>query len=137
MKKVTLWAGRLIPVCLVLIAVFVCTQVDDWGRDLITNYAGIEVTVENKDRNECIEATKTAINGLGWTLLDETPTHCVFHAVRTSSLGFKDDIFVYFTGMLDGSTIIRFWSSSRTGFADLGQNPRNIVKLIKAIDKEL
>jgi len=130
-SKIAKWAGRVISASLVMLAIFVFTQVDDWGRDLTTNYAGLEVSAY-KDRNECVEATLAAIKELGWVLVDDAP----IHAVRSSTLGFKDDVYVYITGFGD-ITIIRFWSKSRVGIGDLGQNPRNIVDLLLEVDIQL
>jgi hypothetical protein len=133
MKKSNLriWAGRVISASLVVLAIFVFTQVDDWSRDLTTNYAGLEVSTYN-DRNECVEATLKAIKELGWVLIDDAP----IHAVRSSTMGFKDDVYVYITGFGD-VTIIRVWSKSRVGIGDLGQNPRNIVAFLQEVDKQL
>ncbi len=129
MKK---WISRTVMVLIAILVIFVVSQVDNWDRDLFINYAGHTVYVEN-NRNECVAATLKAIKDLdNWERID----CCGLHAVRTSRLGFKDDVYIYITG-LDKSTEIRVWSKSRIGIGDLGQNPRNIVQLLKKIGSNL
>ena len=59
------------------------------------------------------------------------------HAVRESRIfRFKDDVTVNLSTQNNG-TEARFESASRVGKSDLGQNPRNLRELLKAVNEEL
>lgn len=70
-----------------------------------------------------------------WTLERKEDGH--IHAIRQSRLfRFKDDVTVSLASQGTG-TEARFESASRVGKGDLGQNPRNLRELLKAINENL
>ena len=71
-----------------------------------------------------------------WTLEHSSETE--IRAVRESRLfGFGDDVTVRLQTLLPGGTRAELRSASRFGVWDLGQNGRNLRKLLEAIDREL
>ena len=58
-------------------------------------------------------------------------------AVRTTRLlRFRDDVTARVTPAPDGARL-ELTSASRVGKGDLGQNPRNIEELVRAVDREV
>jgi uncharacterized protein (DUF1499 family) len=139
----------LIGACLLLavVAVAVVAQVEDWRRDLTTNYAE---TGENSpeprlqplqsalDPPALAERTQAAVKPLAnWSLASQTTEGDIvkLHFVRTTPLmRFKDDIHVRIEPATGGSEL-NASSRSRVGKGDLGQNPRNLRELLAAVRK--
>ena len=126
--------------CLVLL-------VDDWGRDLTTNWA----TTDAEAADELLRPLKlagsseevvTAIRDWAetqshWLVADEQPTGNVtaVHLVRTTRLmRFRDDVTVR-VQTLEAGTLVTAESRSRTGRADFGQNPRNLREILGALQE--
>ncbi len=132
LRRIIKWTCNAALVAILIVFTCLLWQVDNWERDLFTNYAGLTVVCDTTT-DEAAEAARTTIKYLpGWELLDGPG----IHAVRTTKLGFKDDIYVY-VDTIGETTSVRIWSKSRTGMADFGQNPRNIMELLLELDKEL
>lgn len=136
---------KLLLVLLVLLvlvpALAVVLQVDDWSRDLTQNTAatgsnapeGLRPLESSLSAADCVELIKAAAAGLPrWELATENgPT---LNFVRSSGLfGFKDDIGVRVEDAGEKRRI-HATSASRLGKADFGQNPRNLRLLLSAIE---
>ena len=134
----------LIVVGIVLIAAVagVAWQVDDWRRDLSTNFAGtsddgadelLRPVRTSHRRERVIELVKESAAALSqWALVDvqSSSDRTTLHFVRTTPLlRFKDDIQVTVADTASGATI-HAESKSRVGRGDLGQNPRNLKELL-------
>ena len=120
-------------------------QVDDWRRDLTTNVAETDPEAEDPllrplELRRSVEETAVLIEhaaaGLSrWDVLDVAvdSAEAELHLVRTSRLfRFRDDVTVWVEGR-GGGCAIRARSASRVGRGDLGQNPRNLRVLMRAI----
>jgi len=120
-------------------------QVDDWSRDLTTNVA--ETDPEAKDPllrplelRRSVSETAPLIEHAAaalprWDGVDVAvdSAGAVLHLVRTSGLfRLRDDVTVWVEGRRGGCEI-RARSASRVGSGDLGQNPRNLRVLMRAI----
>ena len=130
---------------LLLLFVFVAMQVEDWSRDLTTNYAA--TAADAKDQRlrpidstlppaELAERVQRAADSLkNWRLASqEAAAEAVqLHFVRTTPvLRFQDDIRVHIKPRQAGSQLSAE-SRSRIGKGDLGQNPRNLRELLDAV----
>ena len=82
-----------------------------------------------------LSAVRRAVERLPrWTLGDSVGEEV--RAVRTTRLlRFRDDVTAKVSPSPEG-TRLELTSASRVGRGDLGQNPRNIRELIRAIDRE-
>ena len=135
--------GLIITVA-ILIGIFavIARQVEDWKRDLRTNFAATSDDAKDpllrpvrtsEPRPQLVELLKNSADDLvGWELKDElTATdQTTLYFVRTTPLfRFKDDIRVTVAEDASG-TILYAESKSRLGRGDLGQNPRNLKELL-------
>lgn len=86
---------------------------------------------------ELLDAAGRAVSALSnWTLTAREDN--VLRAVRaTRLLRFKDDVTVTVEPQETRKTRLELYSASRIGKSDLGQNPRNLRELTRAIDAEL
>jgi uncharacterized protein (DUF1499 family) len=122
-------------------------QVEDWSRDLSTNFA--ETSKEAKDPrlhpvvtsrstdevNDAIE--KFVANHASWSSAELPADNSTLQLVRTSKLmRYKDDVTVTLSTLEDGGTLIEAKSQSRVGKGDFGQNPRNLRMLLEAMRTE-
>jgi len=121
-------------------------QIDDWGRDLSTNHAAtrmdaaepllrpLDVPAPAAEVRAAIE--EFANRDASWQIANlpaELSNDDVMHLVRVSRLfRFADDVHV-FLQPTDTGTRIDITSRSRIGKGDLGQNPRNIRALMRAL----
>ena len=140
----------LLAVGLIVLAIFgvVAWQVDDWGRDLTTNRAATsidagDVSLRSLELPASTEEIRAAIIqfversesweiGVGEDANDEKDGEVIL-LVRTSRLfRFADDVHVSLQPTAVG-TRVDVASQSRVGKGDLGQNPRNIRKLLQAL----
>ena len=143
------WAIGILAAGALTLVVILAMYVEDWSRDLTTNYARTSNDADDEllrplllpltvaDAAERVKAAATSLSG--WNLADESDTEGTpqktLHFVRTTSiLRFHDDVIVTITGEGDDS-LIEMESQSRVGRGDLGQNPRNISELHRAILK--
>lgn len=135
----------LAALALVAIAAILVTHVEDWSRDLTTNYAATSDDARD-ERLRTIQAASVP-EVLGdqvvqaaaalprWELIEQTGEAGAIrlHFVRTTGLvGYKDDIRVRIEPAGTGSRLSAE-SQSRVGKGDLGQNPRNLRELLGAI----
>jgi hypothetical protein len=118
--------------------------VDDWQRDLNTNFAvtSDEPAAPLPARRSDLPPAELAKDVIaaaaklpGWRLdkLVEGEGIVTLRFIRTTRLlRFKDDIEVSISPWAEGS-ILRAESRSRIGRGDLGQNPRNLRELLAAV----
>lgn len=113
-------------------------------------YAGVETATQQRaaypelqtlrysqSKSELVEATKQAIDNLGWELVNIDADKGVIEATDTTAwFGFKDDVVVRIT---DNSSerLVDIRSKSRVGGSDLGKNAARIHKLIEELDRIL
>ena len=113
-------------------------------------YAGVEVATQQRaaypelqtlnypqSKSELVEATKQAIDHLGWQLVNIDADQGIIEATdRTMWFGFKDDVIVRITD--NGSErLVDIRSKSRVGGSDLGTNAERIHKFIEELDSIL
>ncbi len=118
---------------------------EDWQRDLSVNQARLDQTATNQllrplvldiEPVEAAEKTKQWVSANKmWDIASESSDDgsIKLHLTRTTRLmRFVDDIHVEFQPHNTG-VIIQATSQSRVGKGDLGQNPRNLLELVKAL----
>ncbi|MBI2825318.1 MAG: DUF1499 domain-containing protein [Planctomycetia bacterium] len=128
----------------------VAWQVDDWNRDLTTNWAvtssaardpelrSIETTLDVEKAAELVRAAAASLPRWTEQGSEREGGGFVLHFVHTGPLlPLRDDVTVIVDAGDDGSTIIRAISRSRMGKGDLGQNPRNLKDLFGEMRKRL
>ena len=113
-------------------------------------YAGVEVATQQRaaypelqtlnypqSKSELVEATKQAIDHLGWQLVNIDANQGIIEATdRTMWFGFKDDVIVRITD--NGSKrLVDIRSKSRVGGSDLGKNAERIHDFIEELDSIL
>ena len=113
-------------------------------------YAGVEVATQQRaaypelqtlnytqSKSELVEATKQAIDHLGWQLVNIDADQGIIEATdRTMWFGFKDDVIVRITD--NGSKrLVDIRSKSRVGGSDLGKNAERIHGFIEELDSIL
>ena len=113
-------------------------------------YAGVEVATQQRaaypelqtlnytqSKSELVEATKQAIDHLGWQLVNIDANQGIIEATdRTMWFGFKDDVIVRITD--NGSKrLVDIRSKSRVGGSDLGKNAERIHGFIEELDSIL
>ena len=113
-------------------------------------YAGVEVATQQRaaypelqtlnytqSKSELVEATKQAIDHLGWQLVNIDTNQGIIEATdRTMWFGFKDDVIVRITD--NGSErLVDIRSKSRVGGSDLGKNAERIHDFIEELDSIL
>lgn len=146
-----MWFAALIVLVGVLaILISAALQVDDWSRDLSTNRAATSADTSDKTLRTLklpatIEQVREAIDRFveqqtNWSLSKTTvddendnENQVLIVLVRTSRLfRFADDVEVTLQTGLEG-TLVDAVSQSRVGKGDLGQNPRNLRKLLDTL----
>ena len=113
-------------------------------------YAGVEVATQQRaaypelqtlnypqSKSELVEATKQAIDHLGWQLVNIDANQGIIEATdKTMWFGFKDDVIVRITD--NGSKrLVDIRSKSRVGGSDLGKNAERIHGFIEELDSIL
>lgn len=122
--------------------ILVAIQVDDWSRDLSTNVAetsarapdaGLRPLVVAQPPDLIVQAVRQAAEGLrGWRVTGVAAGHrtTVIHLERTSRIfRFTDDVRLQIDDR-GADRLVTAVSRSRTGRADLGQNPRNLKEML-------
>jgi hypothetical protein len=137
-RKRLVWSG----VALALLIFFFFFYVDDWGRDFVKNYAVISEfsadpelrpLISDRPSAELVEAVTGAARRIrNWEYAGEASdgegTLIMF--VRTSRLfRFKDDITMRIEDR-GRERVVTGESRSRIGKGDLGQNPRNLRRVM-------
>ena len=143
-------AAGAIAVLLILALVWLFATIDDWSRDLTTNFAATSATAKNpslhpiisdKPSSELADLVVAAAKQLlGWELAvrEENGAETTLRFVRTTRvMRFKDDITVHIRPIKsNGDTPhyeISAESQSRVGKGDFGQNPRNLAELMDTL----
>lgn len=113
-------------------------------------YAGVEVATQQRaaypelqtlnytqSKSELVEATKQAIDHLGWQLVNIDADQGIVEATdRTMWFGFKDDVIVRITDK-GSERLVDIRSKSRVGGSDLGKNAERIHGFIEELDSIL
>ena len=138
-------AAVLIPLILIVI------QVDDWNRDWTTNHAELEASAKRPElQPQKFDATlesvvdaidRWAASDSAWQVVstEEDSRNRVLKLTRTTRVfRFVDDITVRLS-VEDDSRVVTLHaeSQSRVGKGDLGQNPRNLIALVRGVRGEL
>ncbi|MGP4120363.1 DUF1499 domain-containing protein [Psychrobacter aquimaris] len=90
-----------------------------------------------QSKSELVEATKQAIDNLGWELVNADADKGIIEATdRTMWFGFKDDVVVRITDN-GNERLVDIRSKSRVGGSDLGKNAARIHKFIEELDGTL
>lgn len=142
-----MWFAALIAFVGVLaVLISAALQVDDWSRDLSINRASTSAeasdeTLRTLKLSTTIEQVREAIDRFveqhaNWSLsktASDDENQILVSLVRTSRLfRFADDVEVTLQPCPEG-TLVDAVSQSRIGKGDLGQNPRNLRKLLEAL----
>lgn len=133
-----------------VVVVFIFSQIDDWKRDFTTNSAATDPRSDDLQPARLPLSPEAAADQLLATVatmprwsVAEPSDHTAgedgivrLHLIRTTPLmRFKDDIHVELIPDTDGAaTTVMIRSQSRVGKGDLGQNPRNIRELLRALE---
>jgi uncharacterized protein (DUF1499 family) len=123
----------------------VAVQVDDWGRDLRTTVARTDSAAEDPllrplvtraSLDEVAEAVRGTVAELPrWRLAEQARDDggLTLRCERTSRLfRFTDDVVVRIEDR-GSDRLVSAVSRSRVGRGDLGQNPRNLKQLFRAL----
>lgn len=142
-KKKILYASAVIVVVALL---SLLSQLENWQRDLTTNYAQLRPdAVDQRLRPPLISASPSEVAERITTWVAATPnwkvvtanvslTEPQLHLTRTTRIfRWVDDIHVTLQAE-NGATRLQAESQSRVGKADFGQNPRNLRELLAGID---
>lgn len=143
-------AAGVIALLLALGLLWLIATVEDWSRDLTTNYAATSVSAKNpslhpitsqRPSSDLADLAATAVKRLpGWELAgrEVTADEITLRFVRTTRLlRFKDDITVHIRLASDNQQPAQYEvfaeSQSRVGKGDFGQNPRNLAELMDTL----
>jgi uncharacterized protein (DUF1499 family) len=97
-------------------------------------YPELQTLSYNQSKSELVEATKQAIDNLGWELVNADADKGIIEATdRTMWFGFKDDVVVRIIDN-DNERLVDIRSKSRVGGSDLGKNAARIHKFIEELD---
>ena len=135
-----------LPLLLAAPLLVLAPQVDDWSRDLTTNLAEtalgasdprlrpLRVERPPEEVRAAIEAVAAELPG--WAFVGEDAGR--LHFERTSGLfRFVDDVWVWVEVAEDGACVVQAKAQSRVGKGDLGQNPRTLDALLRALEAAL
>ncbi|MBC7856674.1 MAG: DUF1499 domain-containing protein [Pirellulaceae bacterium] len=139
-----------VAIFLLLVLLWLFATIDDWSRDLTTNFATTSASAKKRSLHpiisqrlapELADLVTTAARQLsGWKLAgrDDTSDEITLRLVRTTRLmRFKDDITVYIRPAGGNQPRTNYEisaeSQSRVGKGDFGQNPRNLAELMDTI----
>jgi len=91
----------------------------------------------NTDPDTLFNATRTALNRLGPSLIETQEQARTAHAVYRVALVFKDDVHIAVTAGESAGSILHVRSASRVGYSDLGVNARRVERLFDAVGEAL
>lgn len=135
-----------------IVTLYIFSHIDDWSRDLTTNFAKTDPLSTDLRPLElplppdrAASLVRQAAESLrGWQVAEESPSDLgggvvEWHFVRTTLLmRYKDDIHARIEPSASGESVtVHLRSQSRIGKGDLGQNPRNLRELLRAIERSL
>jgi uncharacterized protein (DUF1499 family) len=149
-KQLMYIAAGVIAVLVILGLIWLFATIDDWSRDLTTNFAATSASAKNislypiiseKPSSELADLVVAAAKQLrGWELAarEENGTEITLRLVRTTRLmRFKDDITVHIRPIKGNDDVphheVSAESQSRVGKGDFGQNPRNLAELMDTL----
>ena len=102
-----------------------------------TAYPDLQTLTYSQSKPELVEASKQAVENLGWELVDTDANEGIVEATETTAwFGFKDDIIIRVTDN-DSERLVDIRSKSRVGKSDLGKNAARIRALIEELDDVL
>ena len=102
-----------------------------------TAYPDLQTLTYSQSKSELVEASKQAIENLGWELVNTDADKGIVEATETTAwFGFKDDVVVRVTDN-DSERLVDIRSKSRIGKSDLGKNAARIHALIDELDSVL
>ena len=99
-----------------------------------TAYPDLQTLTYSQSKSELVEASKQAIENLGWELVNTDADKGIVEATETTAwFGFKDDVIIRVTDN-DSERLVDIRSKSRIGKSDLGKNAARIHSLIEELD---
>ena len=102
-----------------------------------TAYPDLQTLTYSQSKSELVEASKQAIENLGWELINTDADKGIVEATETTAwFGFKDDVIIRVTDN-DSERLVDIRSKSRIGKSDLGKNAARIHALIEELDSVL
>ena len=102
-----------------------------------TAYPDLQTLTYSQSKPELVEASKQAVENLGWELVNTDADKGIVEATETTAwFGFKDDVVVRVTDN-DSERLVDIRSKSRIGKSDLGKNAARIHALIDELDSVL
>ncbi|MBH0066169.1 DUF1499 domain-containing protein [Psychrobacter sp. SZ93C1] len=102
-----------------------------------TAYPELRTLTYSQSKPELVEASKQAVENLGWELVNTDADKGIVEATETTAwFGFKDDVIIRVTDN-DSERLVDIRSKSRIGKSDLGKNAARIHALIEELDSVL
>ena len=102
-----------------------------------TAYPDLQTLTYSQSKPELVEASKKAVENLGWELVNTDADKGIVEATETTAwFGFKDDVIIRVTEN-DSERLVDIRSKSRIGKSDLGKNAARIHALIDELDEVL
>ena len=102
-----------------------------------TAYPDLQTLTYSQSKPELVEASKKAVENLGWELVNTDADKGIVEATETTAwFGFKDDVIIRVTDN-DSERLVDIRSKSRVGKSDLGKNAARIHALIDELDEVL
>lgn len=102
-----------------------------------TAYPDLQTLTYSQSKSELVEASKQAVENLGWELVNTDANEGIVEATETTAwFGFKDDVIIRVTDN-DSERLVDIRSKSRIGKSDLGKNAARIHALIEELDSVL
>ncbi|MGO2020497.1 DUF1499 domain-containing protein [Psychrobacter sp. FME13] len=99
-----------------------------------TAYPDLQTLTYSQSQPELVEASKQAIENLGWELVNTDADKGIIEATDTTTwFGFKDDVVLRVTDN-GGERLVDIRSKSRIGKSDMGKNAARIHSLIDELD---
>lgn len=100
-------------------------------------YPELQTLDYSQSKSELVEATKQAIDNIGWELINIDADKGIIEATDTTLwFGFKDDVVVRITDN-GNERLVDIRSKSRVGGSDLGKNAARIHDFIEELDRVL
>jgi len=134
-----------------VVALSIVLRIDDWSRDWTQNTATLRDDARREDLRPLRLDTNVADTAQRiqswvddqshWNVVsrssDQAAGTTTMHLTRsTAVLRFVDDVHVTIRPNAGGGTTVVATSESRIGKGDLGQNPRNLVELVRGLRPE-
>ena len=102
-----------------------------------TAYPDLQTLTYSQSKPELVEASKQAVENLGWELVNTDADKGIVEATETTAwFGFKDDVIIRVTDN-DSERLVDIRSKSRIGKSDLGKNAARIHALVDELNSVL